>query len=247
MSSPSGEGDPYGYPPTPILPELYVDLDLQVLTARDHVARWAAIVAGTREVLDRFDHLASPNIRTLTGPQIVLARLTAHAATFRRQGHPAMADWLQTIVTVLTAHLDLHRTCIDDIRSARSDTDTVRAIGEAAVSLTEAADYMATYPFPEFPPCASDPPDYPLMAGAGTCLATQLHRTPLRHHLDGVGGAAGAAEFNPYTNALYRLELATHRRLYRLFYHLCLHVGFNPNTDPNHPTCHPDIIDNQQL
>jgi len=80
---------------------------------------------------------------------------------------------------------------------------------------------------------------------AGSCLADENHRPALRSDLAGAGGAAGSAEFNPYVDGLLQLELATHRRLYRLFYDLCRHVGFDVSEEPDLPN--PDDVDEQAL
>lgn len=98
--------------------------------------------------------------------------------------------------------------------------------------MTAAADHMATYRFPAFPPYHSDRPDYGLMVAAGSCLAEENHRTPLRDNLVGVGGAAGSAELNPYVHGLFELELATPRRMYRLLYEFCRNVGFDVADEP---------------
>ena len=39
-------------------PEFYAELDVQLLTAVDDTARWEALIAGTREVIDRPGRLA---------------------------------------------------------------------------------------------------------------------------------------------------------------------------------------------
>uniref|UniRef100_UPI001E2FDD87 hypothetical protein n=1 Tax=Mycobacterium hubeiense TaxID=1867256 RepID=UPI001E2FDD87 len=89
-------------------------------------------------------------------------------------------------------------------------------------------------------------PDYQVMGIAGMCLAAETHRNPLRVDLDGAGGVAASPEFNSYVDGLYRLELATHRRLYRLFYGLCAHVGFDLSKDP-HLFHSPDDVDRREL
>ncbi|MEE6166608.1 MULTISPECIES: hypothetical protein [unclassified Mycolicibacterium] len=247
MTLPFDDDDSLRYPPTPVMPELFVDLDLQLFTATDEAARWAALVAGTREVLDRFAHLASPKVRVSTGPEVVLSRLDACVQGFAANGAEAFAQWLQTVVDVLDAHASLQRRCAQDIRAAGNDVEAAAAIIDAAGSINSAADATAEYVFAAFPPRPDGPPDYALMAQAGLCLAAETHRIPLRTQLDGAGGASGSAEFNPFVAALFRLELATHRRLYRLFYELCFHVGFDLHDNPDVRFDTPDGVDRQGL
>lgn len=197
VTAPLDEDDPFHYPPTPVLPEMYMDLDLQLFTACDDAARWAAVVAGTREVLDQFDHLASPKIRTATGPEVVISKLGQCVREFETHGAPDMASWLQTVIDVLALHLELQQRCADDIRRATSTDDAIAAITEAAALLTAAAETMATYPFEGFPPYRSTRPDYQLMGNTGTCLPAETHRVPLRKHLDGVGGVAARPNSTP--------------------------------------------------
>lgn len=47
------DGGRHSFYPFQVIPELYADLDLQLLTATDDATRWAALIAGTREVLYR--------------------------------------------------------------------------------------------------------------------------------------------------------------------------------------------------
>jgi len=243
---PVDDDDPmFCYPPTPVLPEWYLDLDLQLLSASDESQRWAAVVAGTREVLDRFDHLASPQVRELTGPQTVVVGLRKNALMFEAAGRADMATWLSTVIDVLDAHQHLHVQCAEQIRGTATVESAAAAIGEAAASLKAAAHQMATYRFPAFPPYHSMRPNYPLMLAAGACLAEESHRSPLRDDLAGAGGAAGSAEFNPYVDGLFRLELATHRRLYRLFFGLCRHVGFDVAAERD--LLSPDEVDERVL
>ncbi len=247
MTLPFDDDDSLRYPPTPVMPELFVDLDLQLFTAADETVRWAALVAGTREVLDRFAHLASPKVRVSTGPEVVLSRLDACVQGFAANSFDRFAQWLRTVVDVLDAHESLQHRCAQDIRATDNDTEARAAILDAARSLNSAADAMAEYVFAEFPPRPDGPPDYALMAQAGLCLAAETHRVALRTQLDGAGGASGSAEFNPYVAALFRLELATHRRLYRLFYELCFHVGFDLHDNPDVRFDTPDGVDRQGL
>lgn len=246
MTVPLDDDDPrVCYPPLPVPAEWYLDLDLQLINAADDSERWAAVVAGTREVLDRLDHLASPRVRELTGPQAVAVRLRKNALTFEAAGQPDMAAWLHAVVDVLDAYAVLQDQCAEHIRRAETSDAAAVAIGEAATSLKAAAHHMDTYRFPNFPPYRSDRPDYGLMVAAGSCLADENHRPALRSDLAGAGGAAGSAEFNPYVDGLLQLELATHRRLYRLFYDLCRHVGFDVSEEPDLPN--PDDVDEQAL
>jgi hypothetical protein len=69
----------------------------------------------------------------------------------------------------------------------------------------------------------------------------------LRVQHDGVGGAAGSPEFNSYVAGLYHLELATHRRRYRLFYRLAEYVGMDLSDDPRGLFDTPDSVDRREL
>jgi hypothetical protein len=48
---------PARWDPVSVSPESYADLDLMLVFAPDEGQRWQALVAGTIEVLNRFDHL----------------------------------------------------------------------------------------------------------------------------------------------------------------------------------------------
>ena len=227
--------DRFRYSPMAVFPEIFVDLDLQWLTASDDVQRWAALVAGTREVIDRLRYLASPKIVGGPGPACVIDDLRRSVDAFVRDGAQDYGAWLQSVVEVLEAHAHLHDGYVEEITAAGTDKEAAELIVEAAASLNAAAAAMSEYQFAPYPPCPQyAPADMRrcLLAGnAGTCLAAETHRMPLRVQLDGVGGMAGSAELNPYTAALFALELATHRRLYRLFYNLCVHVGLGLERD----------------
>jgi hypothetical protein len=56
---------------------------------------------------------------------------------------------------------------------------------------------------------------------------------------------AGSAEFNPYVAALAALELATHRRFYRLFYRLAQAVGIDTSDETIFRD--PDLVDRLDL
>jgi hypothetical protein len=101
--------------------------------------------------------------------------------------------------------------------------------------------------FGTLPTCRPVRLDYRLMGYAGTCLGIEIRRNPLRMQLDGTGGAAGSPDFNPYVAGLYHLELATHRRLYRLFYLLADHVGMDLSDDPHGLFDTPDNVDRREL
>jgi hypothetical protein len=235
----------YAFAPMQVLPELYVDLDMQLLTARDDRQRWSALIAGTREVLDRFDHIKAPKIICATG-EFVIEQLDQCVVEFRNCGAGSFADWLQDVVDILAAHQQLQAQCAKRIRRPGTDADTIMAVVEAADSLAAAAEYMAIHGFRAFPANPQARPDYRLMGHAGACLAIEIRRNPLRVQLGGVGGAAGSPEFNPYVASLYRLELVTHRRLYRLFYALAEHVGMDL-INPHGLFDAPDVIDRREL
>jgi hypothetical protein len=166
---------------------------------------------------------------------------------FQDCGAAVFAEWLQGVVDVLTAHQQLQGQCGERIRRAGTDADTITAVVEAADSLNVAAEFMAIQDFGAFPANPHARPDYQLTGYAGTCLGIEIRRNPLRVQLDGVGGAAGSPEFNPYVAGLYHLELATHRRLYRLFYLLAEHVGMDLSDDPHGLFDTPDVIDRTTL
>lgn len=248
MSFPLEDDDSLRCPPLPVLPEMYADLDMQLLTAHNEQQLAAAVVAGTREVLDRLAHIGSPSTLASVGPDAVVRQLRSCVAELLAEGNDDYATWLQSVVDVLEAHLRLQVECAEEILNAGTYADTAQAITESVSSLQAAADAVAAYPFAPYPPRRrADPPDYQLMIRAGTCLAAETHRVPLRTHLDGVGGAAGSPEFNPYVAALLNLELTTHRRLYRLFYELCFHVGFDLNSTSHSLFDSPDMVDTKEL
>lgn len=230
------------------MPEIYVDLDMQLLTAHTEEQLSAAVVAGTREVLDRLAHMSSPSTLASIGPDDVVHQLQSCVRELAAEGNDVYATWLGKVVDVLEAHLSLQARCAAAIRNTGTDADAGRAIAEAVVSLGAATDVIAAYQFPPYPPRdSSAPPDYSLMTRAGMCLAAETHRVPLRTYLNGVGGAAGSPEFNPYVAALLDLELATHRRLYRLFYDLCFHLGFDLNSTSRPLFDSPDVVDTKEL
>ena len=73
---------------------------MQLFTAADDHARWSALIVGTREVLDRFDHITAPKIICATG-EFVIDQLAQCLHGFRDCGFPPFADWLQDVVDVL--------------------------------------------------------------------------------------------------------------------------------------------------
>ena len=238
--------DCFAFAPMQVIPELYVDLDIQLLTAPDDDARWSALIAGTREVLDRFDHIAEPKIICATG-EFVTEQLAQCVRGFRDCGLPSFADWLQDVVDVLTAHQLLQTRCAETIRRAEINADAITAIIEAAHALDAAAEQVAVHQFGAFPTYRAATPNYQLMGYAGTCLSIETRRNPLRLQLDGAGGAAGSPEFNPYVAGLYDLERAVHRRVYRLFYRLAEHVGIDLGDDPHRLFETPDDVDRREF
>lgn len=72
MSNQARDGDEsLVYSPTPSIAELYLDLDLMQLSAEDELARWSALIAGTQEVLSRFDHLAEPRVFCASATSVI--------------------------------------------------------------------------------------------------------------------------------------------------------------------------------
>jgi hypothetical protein len=235
------DGDRYSFYPFQVIPELYADLDLQLLTAADDTTRWAALIAGTLEVLDRLDHLAAPNIICATGTTVI-QRLAECVQQFERHEAAELARWLQDVIDVLTAHLTLQESSSIHIRQASGHDEAVAAILDAAASTRVAAKAIAVHRFRDYPPVDATQRNHAVMAAAAGTFGVENHRNPLRKQLDGVGGAAGSPEFNPYVAALYQLELNTHRRLYRLFYNLLdQHLGLRLHGDELFDT--PDDVD----
>lgn len=232
------------YSPAPTVPELFIDLDLMLLSARDESARWSALVSGTREVLSRFDHLSDSRIFSANA-RTVIDSLTSCAGRFEDLGVPALALWLKAeIVAVLIAHQHLQDLCLEQIRSA-NDAEVVDAITEATMSLRLAAEQAASRRFAMFPDYANSGGDYQLKLAALASLGAEIRRNSLRKQLDGAGGAAGSPEFNPLVGALFDLELVTHRRVYRVLYEFARHVGVDLDGDDLFER--PDIVDSQQL
>ncbi|HET6736886.1 hypothetical protein, partial [Mycobacterium sp.] len=113
---------------------------------------------------------------------------------------------------------------------------------DAAASLRIAAEAISARRFRDYPSVGAAQLDHAVMAAAAGTFGVENQRNPLRKQLDGVGGAAGSPEFNPYVAALYELELNTHRRLYRLFYNLLdTHLGLRLRGDELFDT--PDDVD----
>jgi hypothetical protein len=243
----AGDDDPFVYPPVPVIPQLYVDLDLELLTAADDGVRWDAIIAGTREVIDRFEYLASTKVRELTGPELVIRRLASCRQGFEGLAASGFADWLGSVIEVLIADQALVVLSMDRIRRAATDAEAVTQVVWASVALGAAADRMAVREFGLPRTDRRSGSDHRLWCCVDSCLAVETHRTTLRTDLDGIGGMAGSPEWNPFVGALFRLELATHRRLYRSFYELCAHVRSDLIDDPSEPFDTPDQVDRQAL
>lgn len=220
------DGCRYGFSPLPVIPELYIDLDLQVLTATDDTERWAAVIAGTREVLDRLDHLAAADTICTTSITLI-QELTKIVEWFEQHGAVELAVWLHDVIDVLVAHQRLQANAVIQIRRATGHDETVAAILDAAASLRAAAAEIVVHRFGDYPPIDAALLEHNVKMAAAAMFRAETHRYSLRKPLDGIGGAAGSPEFNPYVAALYDLELATHRRLYRLFYILLdTYLGF---------------------
>lgn len=232
------------YSPAPTMPELYVDLDLMLLCAPDGPRRWAALVVGTREVLNRFDHLSNPSV-FCPGPTTVIDSLAACARRFEELHVPALASWLRAeVIDVLSAHQRLQEICLDQVRCV-SDAQAIDVIAEVSTQLQGAAAHMAVRRFAPFPERSGSATSYEIKLVALATLAAEMKRNPLRKQLDGAGGAAGSAEFNPLVGALTDLELVTHRRLYRVLYQLAEHVGVELDDDDLFDR--PEIVEGQPL
>jgi hypothetical protein len=220
--------------PVTLPPEIYADLDLMLLTATSEDQRWQAIVAGTAEVVARFDHLAEPRISGgPTGGADVIRGFGESRERFLACGAYLLAGVVSEAIGVLTANQALHARCLNRLRDrlCAGHQRAVSAIESAAFSLRSAAEYTRMKRFRPFPPYSTAQPDYDIWRAAVTPTGAENHRFPLRKQLDGAGGAAGAPEFNPYVAGLYELELATHRRMYRFAYDLAVHVGIDVRED----------------
>lgn len=231
--------------PVPVLHELYVDLDLRLMTAADDTERWSAIVAGTAEVLDRFDHVTGPNVLCPNDTNVI-GYLRAAARSFEFYEQPLLAGVLSEPIAVLSAHELVHKRCITGIRAAlqkRHQSAAVTAISNAVATLHDTATVMRDYRFRPFPAYSTAQPEESMMSIAASGLRAEAERNPLRKQLDGAGGMAGSPEYNPYVAALYELQLATHRRIYRVLYRFCEHVGIDFSPYPFWKT--PDQVDEE--
>lgn len=230
--------------PITLPPEFYADLDLQLLTATDEHQRWEVLIAGTAEVLNRFDHLADPKVLCATEVDLI-----AGFAESRRQLHAhgayQLAGAISEAIGVLNANQALQERCISYIREGLGSghQEAVAAINSAASSLHAAAEYLRAKRFRPLPPYSTAQPDYGVMTAALWPLGAENHRNPLRKQLDGAGGAAGSPQYNPYVAGLYELELATHRRLYRFAYELAVYVGIDLSDQKLWKT--PDQVDQE--
>lgn len=238
----------YGRTPCPLpsFPELYADLDIALLAAPDEEHRWAALTDGTREVLARFDYLASYGDTNLPEPQRVLRDLRSAADLFTEFGANVLADWMNTIVDIAAEQDDLHRHCLRHIGTAADQgrDQATAAITEAAASLNAAAEAVAIIPIPA-PPKYTHPNRGEFWIAAIQPFWAELSRNPLSVNLAGAGGLAGSPEYNPYVAALCALELATHRRFYRLFYEVVVHAGIDTSDESIYR--HPDLVDREML
>jgi hypothetical protein len=140
--------------PMPVLHELYADLDLLLLTATDDTQRWQAIVAGTVDVLDRFDHITDPKVICPTDTNVI-GYLRAAQRSFEFYGQYLLAGVLAEPITVLSAQELVHKRCITEIRAALQEDHqrgAVTAITDAATTLDDTAKAMRGYQFRPFPP-----------------------------------------------------------------------------------------------
>ncbi|WP_370500815.1 hypothetical protein NWT09_08365 [Mycolicibacterium sp. jd] len=228
------------YSPTPLMPEVYLDLDLMLLTAVDARGQWPALVAGTQEVLCRFDHLADERVFCASA-RSVIADISSVVKRLNDLGCNEVAHWVKSeVVDVLTAHQELHERCIDQLRSA-AESQTVTAISDAASSLHTAAQHMSVRRFAPFPDRVVW--DFNIKLAVLAAMSAESRRNPLRKQLDGAGGAAGSAEFNPYVAAMFELERVTHQRVYRILYSLAEHAGIDLNGDELFQR--PEVVESQ--
>jgi hypothetical protein len=235
--------------PVPVLHELYVDLDLRLLTATDDTERWSAIVAGTAEVLDRFDHITSSNVICPTDTNVI-GGLRAARRSFQFYDQPLLAGVLSEPIAVLSAHELVHKRCITGIRAAlqqHHQSAAITAISNAATMLNETAKVMRDYRFQPFPAYPTAQPVESILSIAASGLRAEAERNPLSKQLDGAGGMAGSPEHNPYVAALYELQLASHRRIYRRLYRFCEHVGIDFSPYPSWIWKRPDQVDEEQF
>lgn len=228
------------YSPTPLMPEIYLDLDLMLLTAPDGRGRWPALVAGTREVLCRFDHLADDRVFCASASSVI-ADISSIVKRLDSLGCNELGRWMKSqILDALSAHQELHERCIDQLRSA-GESQMVTAISDAASSLHAAAQYMSVRRFAAFPERVVW--DFNIKLAVLAAMSAESRRNPLRKQLDGAGGAAGSAEFNPYVAAMFELERVTHQRVYRILYSLAEHAGIDLTDDQLFKR--PEVVESQ--
>jgi hypothetical protein len=231
----------------PAFPELYADLDLALLSASDDYHRWQALIGGTREVLDRFAYCADPATPVGKLPsKHVLKELRAAVGHFAGFQAGPVAHWLDGIVGIAAAHDELHDRCVENITAAldHGHDAAVAAIIDAAASLDAAAQQVATMAIPPPPRYVHHDPGQ-LRVLSLYPLGVEIRRDPLSERIAGLGGLAATPEFNPYIAALYALELATHRRFYRLFF-LQLRAAGADMTDET-IFRDPDLIDREPI
>ncbi|ORV83453.1 hypothetical protein [Mycolicibacterium iranicum] len=239
----AAEDDNLVYSPTPLLPEIFLDLDLMLLTAVDDDAYRSAIAAGTREVISRFEHLADPRVFCASAKSVV-AEVAAAINRLTDMGDNRVAQWLTTeVLDLLVAQEQLHERCIDTLRAA-GDID-ICLISEVVSSIEATAANVRDRRFAPLPECCGNGWDYNVKLAVLAAMSAEMRRNPLRKQLDGAGGAAGSAEFNPYVRAMFELELVTHRRLYRILYSLAEHVGVDLRGDELFQA--PEVVENQKL
>jgi hypothetical protein len=234
---------PARWDPVSVSPESYADLDLMLVFAPDERQRWQALVAGTIEVLNRFDHLTQWRANCPTAADVSEA---FSRAADRMAGYGRLASAVRLAADVLDHQEECRRRDAAAIRAAlpRGHDATVTAIETATSHLRWTAERMREHDFGQLPPFASVTPDHELMRAALAVLNAENARNPLRAQLAGAGGAAGYRLYNPYVAGLYELELVTHRRMYRFAYELVIHVAGHTGIDLSGETLYtPDHID----
>jgi hypothetical protein len=190
-------------PPSVVIPsEYYADLDLLLLTAADDRQRWEALIAGTREMIDRPGRLAEVGFLrpgqqdVLTGARIVDCFVDC-ARLLDEHQIPQLAEWLRELIGVLSAQQRLQHDCTEQICTAlQSDNhkQALAAISDGAALLHAAATDTRSHLFSHFPPYSTAEPNYPVLLVTLAALGAEMRRNPLRKQINGAGGMAGSPE-----------------------------------------------------